>query len=124
VSIAKAYANCPGGGGCGAGIGEPLAVRKIEPVGGGGTGAGIGEPLALNLLKPGDAMGWVGCGLPFRNAGYFVLLLDNGLTELLTGSTIETTSRSSAKRTEKVFMMVEPSWSNHEEVQNHRGIVV
>ena len=42
-------------------------------------------------------------------------LLHNFLTELVTGSTIETATANTARRNQRSFFMVEPSWANHEE---------
>src|SRR5579859_12826 len=92
-------------GGCGAGSGEPLALSSLNP---GGCGAGSGEPLALRTLNPG---GWgAGSGEPLRIAAEAEMsrLLDNCLTELLTGSTIKTATTSNARRTEVFFIMDEP----------------
>jgi hypothetical protein len=97
------YASCPGGGG-GAGRGEPLASEALKP--GGGGGAGRGEPLARETLKPGGG-GGAGRGEPLRSATETAAarLLDKCLTELLTGSTIETTMASNARRIEMFFFM-------------------
>jgi hypothetical protein len=91
----------PGGGG--AGRGEPLAARALYP---GGGGAGRGEPLALGIWNPGG--GGAGRGEPLSIAAETtpLRLLDMCLTELLTGSTIETAKASKARRTETFFFMV------------------
>jgi hypothetical protein len=52
-----------GGGGTGAGRGEPLALR-IETRGGGGTGAGRGEPLAERTTRLGGGGTGAGSGEP------------------------------------------------------------
>lgn len=111
------YTICPGGGG--AGIGDPLAVRRLNP---GGGGAGIGDPLAVRLLKPGG--GGAGIGEPLKIAAETAeaRLLDKCLTELLTGSTIKIAQTSKPRRTNMFFVMDEPSWFNHEEETD--GLVV
>jgi hypothetical protein len=93
----------------------PLAVRRLE-LGGGGGGTGSGLPLAARTLELGGGGGGTGSGLPLRGAEEtdVVGLLDNCLTELLTGSTIETAKARNAKRILICFIMVEPSWFNHE----------
>ena len=87
------------------GRGEPLAAETLKP--GGGGGVGRGEPLAAETLKPGGG-GGVGRGDPLRSATETAAarLLDKCLTELLTGSTIETTMASNARRIEMFFFMV------------------
>ena len=78
------------------GRGEPLAAKTAKP--GGGGGVGRGEPLTAKTLKPGGG-GGVGRGEPLRTATETTAarLLDNCLTELLTGSRIETTQASNAR---------------------------
>jgi len=93
----------PGGGGIG--MGEPLAVRMANPVGG---GIGMGEPLAVRMANPGG--GGIGMGEPLKTARDTEVerLLDNCLTELLTGSTIKIAQTSRPKRTNMFFFMDEP----------------
>ena len=97
-----AYANIPGG--VGVGSGEPLARRTATP---GGVDVGSGEPLDLRAVNPGGV--GVGRGDPLRAATEApgVQLLDNRLTELLTGSTIEKARTRNARRIEMFFIMVE-----------------
>jgi hypothetical protein len=101
------------GGGTGAGIGVPLAVRTLRA--GGGTGAGIGVPLAVRRLRAGGGTG-AGIGVPLSTATEFMAarLLDKFLTELLTGSTIKIAATNKANRTKMFFVMGEPSWLNHD----------
>jgi hypothetical protein len=58
----------------------------------------------------------MGRGVPLKTATdtAAVRLLDNCLTDVLTGSTIKTAQRSKPKRIEIFFSMDEPSWVNHE----------
>jgi len=81
-------------GGCGAGRGEPLAVKVLDT---GGCGAGRGEPLAVKVLNTGGC--GAGRGEPLLRAAEIgeAPLLDKCLTELLTGSTIETAKASIAR---------------------------
>jgi hypothetical protein len=89
-------------GGVGSGSGEPLAERMLNP---GGVGSGSGDPLALRM---GGGVG-SGRGDPLRIAGEAIAtrLLDNCLTELLTGSRIETAKTKSVRRMEMFFFMAE-----------------
>jgi hypothetical protein len=91
-------------GGVGVGRGEPLVATRLKP---GGVGVGRGEPLVAMRLKPGGV--GVGSGEPLRIATETAArrLLDNCLTELLTGSTIETAKTRNPSRTEMFFIMVE-----------------
>jgi hypothetical protein len=73
-------------GGVGVGRGEPLAATKLKP---GGVGVGRGDPLRIATETP-------ACRL-----------LDDCLTELSTGSTIETTKASNDRRIEMFFIMTE-----------------
>jgi hypothetical protein len=84
-------------------MGDPLANRRLSP---GGGGAGIGEPLMDSALKPGG--GGAGMGEPLRRATEIAALplLDNCLTELLTGSTIEIARATNSRRAEIFFVMV------------------
>ena len=97
------YNICPGGGG--AGIGDPLAVRRLKP---GGGGAGIGDPLAVRLLKPGGGGAGIGEPLKIATETTGARLLDKLLNELLTGSTIEIAKTKNSNRMVMFFMMVEP----------------
>src|SRR5580704_7669772 len=94
-------------GGLGAGKGEPLAERTWNP---GGLGAGSGDPLIPASENPGGF--GAGRGEPLRTAmgSTATRLLDNCLTEPLTGSTIKTATASTNRRSEMFFFMVEPSW--------------
>jgi hypothetical protein len=116
-------------GGSGIGSGEPVALRTENP---GGSGIGSGEPVGLRTENPGgsgigsgDPVGLreanlggsgIGSGEPVRAATETAAerLLDNCLTDVLTGSTIKTAQRSKPKRTEIFFSMDEPSWVDHE----------
>jgi hypothetical protein len=91
-------------GGVGVGRGEPLIPTRPKP---GGVGVGRGEPLLPMTLAPGGV--GVGSGDPLRIATETLScwLLDNCLTELLTGSTIETAKASNDRRIETFFIMAE-----------------
>ncbi|MGC2142195.1 MAG: hypothetical protein WA619_00100 [Candidatus Acidiferrum sp.] len=98
-------------GGSGIGSGDPVGLRAENP---GGSGIGSGEPVALRTENPGGS--GIGSGEPVRAATETAAdrLLDNCLTDVLTGSTIKAAQRSKPKRTERFFSMDEPSWVNHE----------
>ncbi len=98
-------------GGSGIGSGEPVALSTENP---GGLGIGSGEPVALSTENPGGL--GIGSGEPVRAAKETESerLLDNCLTDVLTGSTIKTAQRIKPKRIERFFSMDEPSWVNHE----------
>jgi hypothetical protein len=91
-------------GGVGVGRGEPLAAMRLKP---GGVGVGRGEPLEAMRLNPGGV--GVGSGEPLRIAAETLawLLLNNLLTELLTGSTIEIAKASNDRRIEIFVFKVE-----------------
>jgi hypothetical protein len=91
-------------GGVGVGSGEPLVATRLKP---GGVGVGRGDPLVATRLRPGGV--GVGRGEPLRIATETRArrLLDNCLTELLTGSTIETAKTRNPSRLEMLFFMVE-----------------
>jgi len=119
MKVLSVYALSPGGVGMGRGL--PLALRVANP---GGVGMGRGLPLALSTSNPGGVgMGrglplaprvanpggvGMGRGLPLRRATENAAwrLLNNCLTELSTGSRIETASASNARRIEMFFFMV------------------
>jgi hypothetical protein len=90
-------------GGVGVGRGEPLVTTLRM----GGVGVGRGEPLLATRPEPGGV--GVGRGDPLRIATVTraCRLLDKCLTELLTGSRIETAKTQSARRIEIIFFMVE-----------------
>jgi hypothetical protein len=77
-------------------------VATLSP---GGGGAGRGEPVVTERLNPGG--GGAGSGEPVRSATEITAgrLLDKCLTELITGSTIETAMASTARRIEMFFFM-------------------
>jgi hypothetical protein len=102
VRTLDVYATNPGG--FGIGIGVPLALRTATP---GGFGIGIGVPLALRTATPGGF--GIGIGVPLLRAGDAptARLLNNCLTELLTGSRIEIAKTQSDRRIEMIFFMVE-----------------
>jgi len=90
-------------GGVGVGRGEPLLATRLKL---GGVGVGRGEPLLATRLSLGGV--GVGRGDPLRMpAGAPACwLLDNCLTERLTGSTIKTAKASNDKRIEMFFFKV------------------
>jgi hypothetical protein len=94
----------PKPGGVGVGRGDPLVATRLKP---GGVGVGSGEPLVATRLKPGGV--GVGRGDPLRMATETRAgrLLDNSLTELLTGSTIKIAKTRNVSRIEMFFFMVE-----------------
>jgi hypothetical protein len=112
-------------GGVGVGRGEPLAAMRLKP---GGVGVGRGEPLAAMGLKPGGVgvgrgepltatrlnRGGVGVGsgdplsLAAETGAWW--LLNNLLTELLMGGTIEIAKASNDSRIEIFVFKVETSW--------------
>ena len=88
------YAICPGG--VGIGIGVPL-VANANP---GGVGMGMGVPLARWVANPGGV--GIGIGVPLKRAAEAaaaatVRLLDKCLTDVITGSTIETATARIAR---------------------------
>jgi len=112
-------------GGVGVGRGEPLAAKRVNP---GGVGVGSGDPLAATRLKLGGVgvgsgeplaairlnRGGVGVGRgdPLSLAAETMAwrLLNDLLTELLTGSTIEIAKASNDRRIEIFVFKVETSW--------------
>jgi len=94
-------------GGVGVGRGEPLAAMRLKP---GGVGVGSGEPLAAIRLNRGGV--GVGRGDPLSLAAETMAwrLLNDLLTELLTGSTIEIAKASNDRRIEIFVFKVETSW--------------
>ncbi len=94
-------------GGVGVGSGEPLGAIRLSP---GGVGVGSGEPLAAIRLNRGGV--GVGRGDPLSLAAETRAwrLLNDLLTELLTGSTIEIAKTSNDRRIEIFVFKVETSW--------------
>jgi hypothetical protein len=93
-------------GGVGVGRGEPLTSTRLRP-GGGGVGVGRGEPLLPMTLEPGGVGVWRGDPLRIATETPACGLLENCLTELLTGSTIKTAKASNDRRIEMFFIMAE-----------------
>ncbi len=91
-------------GGVGIGRGLPLALSTTAP---GGVGMGRGLPLALRATDPGGV--GMGRGLPLRTERETEAkrLLNNCLTELLTGSRIETVNANNTRLMVKIFFMAE-----------------
>jgi hypothetical protein len=91
-------------GGVGKGRGEPLTARAVRA---GGVGNGRGDPLKATVVRAGG----VGNGSwePLRRVleTATMRLLDNCLTELLTGSTIKTAKTTKTRRRKMFFFMAE-----------------
>jgi len=101
-SFAASYASTEGG--VGKGRGEPLTATAVRA---GGVGNGKGEPLKATVARAGGVGN--GSGEPLRRVleTAAMRLLDNCLTELLTGSTIKTAKTRNAKRRKMFFFMAE-----------------